>query len=77
MKTEYKDIEGTVIKIGDILSLNNETNFETTCCGEVIKHNGEIVCFYGQDLLGRDCFDELHTINKDREVIGYIDTWEF
>ena len=75
METKYTDIEGNVIKIGDILSLNNETRFETTCCGEVLEYKGEIVCFYGQDALGRNCYDELHTINEDREVIGHIDTW--
>lgn len=73
----YKDLNGNSIKIGDILSLNGETDFETTLCGEVRDYKGMIVSFYGKDLLGRDCYDEIEDVCSDREVIGHISNWIF
>jgi len=74
--TGQYDMNGTPIKIGDVLSLNGETDFNTTMCGEVTKIGNVFICDYGKDLLGRKCFDELHEVAKDREVVGNIDTWE-
>jgi hypothetical protein len=71
------DINGNEIKIGHILSLNGETDFRTTCCGQVLMYEGKLVSFYGQDALGRDCYDDLDTVNNEREIIGHIDTWLF
>ena len=56
---------------GDILSTENGT-FSNTGMGYICLYKGMWVSFYGQDALGRDCYDELYTICNTREIIGNI-----
>jgi hypothetical protein len=68
--TGILDSKGKEIYEGDILSYNNEIDFKTTLCGVIIFYKGMFVSWYGKDLLGRYCFDELHEVSKNREIIG-------
>lgn len=69
--TGLTDKNGTKIFEGDILSTENGT-FRNTGMGHVLFYKGMWTSFYGQDAIGRDCFDELHTVCNSREVIGNI-----
>jgi uncharacterized phage protein (TIGR01671 family) len=65
------DKNGKEIYEGNIIS--SETgNFQNTGCGIVYAYKGMFVCFYGQDAIGRDCYDELHSVCAEREIIGNI-----
>ena len=69
--TGLTDKNGKKIFEGDILSTENGT-FSNTGMGHILFYKGMWTSFYGQDALGRDCFDELHTVCNSREVIGNI-----
>ena len=69
--TGLTDKNGKKIFEGDILSTENGT-FSNTGMGHILFYKGMLTSFYGQDALGRDCFDELHTVCSEREVIGNI-----
>ena len=63
--------KGKKIFEGDILSTENGT-FSNTGMGHILFYKGMWTSFYGQDAIGRDCFDELHTVCNSREVIDNI-----
>lgn len=69
--TGLNDKNGTWIFEGDILSTENGT-FSNTGMGHILFYKGMWTSFYGQDAIGRDCFDELHAVCNSREVIGNI-----
>lgn len=69
--TGLNDKNGKKVFEGDILSDENGT-FSNTGMGYILFYNGMWTSFYGQDGIGRDCFDELHTVCNSREVIGNI-----
>lgn len=69
MKTGFKDRKGVDICVGDMLAMDGYRSSYSTTCGIVTKHKGEYVNMYGQDVLGRDAFDEVSAICKDFEVI--------
>lgn len=69
--TGLTDKNGKKIFEGDILSTENGT-FSNTGMGHILLYKGMWVSFYGQDALGIDCFDELHTVCSARGVIGNI-----
>ena len=69
--TGLNDKNGKKVFEGDILSAENGT-FSNTGMGHILFYKGMWTSFYGQDGIGRDCFDELHTVCNSREVIGNI-----
>ena len=69
--TGLNDKNGKKVFEGDILSTENGT-FSNTGMGYILFYKGMWTSFYGQDGIGRDCFDELHTVCNSREVIGNI-----
>ena len=69
--TGLNDKNGKKVFEGDILSDENGT-FSNTGMGYILFYKGLWTSFYGQDGIGRDCFDELHTVCNSREVIGNI-----
>ena len=69
--TGLNDKNGKKVFEGDILSDENGT-FSNTGMGYILFYKGMWTSFYGQDGIGRDCFDELHTVCNSREVIGNI-----
>lgn len=69
--TGLNDKNGKKVFDGDILSTENGT-FSNTGMGYILFYKGMWTSFYGQDGIGRDCFDELHTVCNSREVIGNI-----
>ena len=66
------DDKGNKIFDGDILAIDEYSTFENTGKGTCRIYHGEWVSFYGQDLLGRDCYDSLYAVCKERHVIGNI-----
>ena len=69
--TGLTDKNGRKIFEGDILSTENGT-FENTGMGHILLYKGMWTCFYGQDAIGRDCFDTLCMVCNSREIIGNI-----
>jgi uncharacterized phage protein (TIGR01671 family) len=69
--TGLTDKNGKKIFEGDILSTENGT-FSNTGMGHILFYKGMWTCFYGQDAIGRDRYDELHTVCREREVVGNI-----
>lgn len=69
--TGLTDKNGKKIFEGDILSTENGT-FENTGMGHILLYKGMWTCFYGQDAIGRDCFDTLCMVCNSREIIGNI-----
>lgn len=69
--TGLNDKNGKKVFEGDILSTENGT-FSNTGMGHILFYKGMWTSFYGQDGIGRDCFDELHTVCNSREVVGNI-----
>lgn len=47
---------------GDIMSLDGSRDMEATTCGIITKYHGRLVVYYGQDAIGRDCFDEINDV---------------
>lgn len=68
-KTGFKDKNGVDICLGDMLALDGYKPHPSTTCGIVTKHKGKYVNMYGQDALGRYCFDELEEIHTEFSVI--------
>lgn len=67
------DKNGKKIFENDIIADDEEySTFENTRKGIVKFYHGEFTSFYGQDLLGRDCYDPLYSVCKERYVIGNI-----
>lgn len=67
------DKNGKEIFENDIIVDDEEySTFENTRKGIVKFYHGEFTSFYGQDLLGCDCYDSLYSICKERYVIGNI-----
>ena len=69
--TGLTDKNGRKVFEGDILSTENGT-FENTGMGHILLYKGMWTCFYGQDAIGRDCFDTLCMVCNSREIIGNI-----
>ena len=69
--TGLTDKNGKKIFEGDILSTENGT-FSNTGMGHTLFYRGMWTSFYGQDAIGRDCYDRLYTVCDSREVIGNI-----
>ena len=71
--TGLTDKNGKKIFENDIIADDEEySTFENTRKGIVKFYHGEFTSFYGQDLLGRDCYDPLYSVCKERYVIGNI-----
>lgn len=71
--TNLTDKNGKKIFENDIIADDEEySTFENTRKGIVKFYHGEFTSFYGQDLLGRDCYDPLYSVCKERHVIGNI-----
>ncbi len=56
--TSKSDVEPGY-KLDDVFALDGSRDIEGTTCGIVTEYKGRLVLFYGQDCLGRDCFDEM------------------
>ena len=70
------DKNGVEIFGGDILSLEGLRRIKSSQAGIVKNFKGCFVNFYGQDIVGRECYDYIHELfsNFQPEVIG--NQWE-
>lgn len=65
------------VSTGDVFALNGSRDMDATTCGIVTEYNGRLVLFYGQDSIGRNCFDEMEDVIKAGFVYeGSIDSQE-
>lgn len=65
---KVKDRPVTSYVPGDVMSLNGSRDMDATTCGIITKYSHRLVVFYGQDAVGRDCFDEIDDVVK----AGYL-----
>lgn len=70
--TSLSDKNGKKIFEGDILIIDEYSTFESTGKGIVKFYKGKFVSFYGQDAMGRDCYDDLYTVCNERVIAGNI-----
>lgn len=70
--TGLTDKNGNKIFEGDIVAIDEYSTFSSTGKGFVNFYDGGYTSFYGQDLLGRDCYDPLCSVCKERYIIGNI-----
>lgn len=69
---EMNDKNGNKIFEGNILAIDEYSTFNGTTKGIIRIYNGKYVSFYGQDILERDCYDEICDACKERIIISNI-----